>query len=313
MSKPRSVYTSNVRNDGLTPGQERAIRTMLTARSIAAAARQANVGQSTLRRWLREDDNFQNKLRQLREEALAHAALILQQAAAEAAFLIRHYVQSDEPLDWGRVMILRTAIEYGFRSAVYLDIVDRVKALEKAQQRREANRKPPTPPATDPLLRSGADNEGTAPDPKQTAPQAKQSASRPKQKTRSPRAKFLKPAHNCSKPAINQAPKFLKPAHKCSFPAKTTLVAAKTTDLAHGFAGPHGSDVAPRASGARSGENLLSSTSPAGRIAPVRQPKHHKNSPNHRNPIHRPQQFDIRALCKELNRRGLARWRTLGF
>ncbi len=29
---------------------------MLTARSIAAAARQAEVGQSTLRRWLREDD-----------------------------------------------------------------------------------------------------------------------------------------------------------------------------------------------------------------------------------------------------------------
>ena len=313
MSKPRSVYTSNVRNDGLTPGQERAIRTMLTARSVAAAARQANVGQSTLRRWLREDDNFQNKLRQLRDEALAHAALILQQTAAEAAFLIRHYVQSDEPLDWARVMILRTAIEYGFRSAVYLDIVDRVKALEKAQQRREANRKPPTPPATDPLIRSGADNEGTASGPKQTAPQAKQSASRPKQKTRSPRAKFLKPAHNCSKPAINQAPKFLKPAHKRSFPAKTTLVAASTTVVAHSSAVPHGFAVPPRASGARSGENLLSSTSPAGRIAPVRQPKHHKNRPNHRNPIHRPQQFDTRALCKELNRRGLARWRTLGF
>ena len=71
MSKPTRTYTSNARRDGLTPGQERAIRPMLTERSIAAAARQANVGQSTLRRWLREDDNFQNKLRQLREEALA--------------------------------------------------------------------------------------------------------------------------------------------------------------------------------------------------------------------------------------------------
>ena len=54
---------SNVRRDGLTPGQERAIQAMLTARSIAAAARQADVGQSTLRRWLREDDNCQVRLR----------------------------------------------------------------------------------------------------------------------------------------------------------------------------------------------------------------------------------------------------------
>ena len=52
MSKPTSAYRSNVRNDGLTAGQERAIRTMLTARSIAAAARQADAGQSTLRHWI---------------------------------------------------------------------------------------------------------------------------------------------------------------------------------------------------------------------------------------------------------------------
>ena len=32
-------YRSNVRRDGLTPGQERAIQSMLTARSIAAAVR----------------------------------------------------------------------------------------------------------------------------------------------------------------------------------------------------------------------------------------------------------------------------------
>ncbi len=58
MSKPTRANRSNVRHDGLTPGQERAILAMLTGRSIAAAARQADVGQSTLRRWIREDDNF---------------------------------------------------------------------------------------------------------------------------------------------------------------------------------------------------------------------------------------------------------------
>ena len=64
-------HSSNVRNDGLTPFQERAVSALLTARSIAAAARQAKVGESSIRRWLHEDENFQLKLRRLRDESLA--------------------------------------------------------------------------------------------------------------------------------------------------------------------------------------------------------------------------------------------------
>ena len=75
-----AIHQSNVRNDGLTPSQERAIEALLTARSIAAAARQAEVGESSLRRWVREDDNFQG----LAEEALSHAALQLQQGVSKA-------------------------------------------------------------------------------------------------------------------------------------------------------------------------------------------------------------------------------------
>jgi len=56
-----AINQSNDRNGGLTPSQERAIEALLASRSIAAAARQANVGESSLRRWLREDDNFQDK------------------------------------------------------------------------------------------------------------------------------------------------------------------------------------------------------------------------------------------------------------
>ncbi len=133
MSKCRS----NVRREGLTPGQERAIQAMLTARSIAAAARQADVGQSTLRRWLREDDNFQEKLRQFREEALSHAALMLQQGAAQAVCIMYELIQSGGPVDPGRVSLIRTAIEFAFRAAIYCDIIERVKALEKAQRQNQ--------------------------------------------------------------------------------------------------------------------------------------------------------------------------------
>ncbi len=42
--------------DAVTPSQKRALAALLEARSIAAAARKARVGDSTLRRWLREDE-----------------------------------------------------------------------------------------------------------------------------------------------------------------------------------------------------------------------------------------------------------------
>ena len=204
---------SNILRDGLTPSQERAIRALLTARSVAAAARQANVGQSTLRRWLREDDNFQEKLRQYRQEALSHAALILQLSAAEAVWIMRELIRTNAPVDRGRVSLIRTAIEYGFRAAVYLDIIDRVKALEKAQRRRLGDPTPPAPPATAPRSRLGAPNQEIATYSKETTSHSKQGAS---EDPRKPKAVFLRSAHSYPQPTAKPARKFRKSAPNCS-------------------------------------------------------------------------------------------------
>ena len=203
---------SNVLRDGLTPSQERAIRALLTARSVAAAARQANVGQSTLRRWLREDDNFQNDLRQYRQEALSHAALILQQRAAEAVCIMHELIQSGRPVDRGRVSLIRTAIEYAFRAAVYLDIIDRVKALEKAQLRRLANPTPPAPSAAAPQS-LGAPNQETTTYSKQRPSHSKPGDA---QGPRKPKAVFLKSAHSCPRRTAEAARNFRKSAPNCS-------------------------------------------------------------------------------------------------
>ena len=203
---------SNILRDGLTPSQERAIRALLTARSVAAAARQANVGQSTLRRWLREDDNFQEKLRQYRQEALSHAALILQLSAAEAAWIMRELIRTNAPVDWGRVSLIRTAIEYGFRAAVYLDIIDRVKALEKAQRRRLGDPTSPAPSVAAPQSLGGP-NQETVAHYKQRPSHSKQGTS---QDPRKPKANFLKSAHSCPRRTAEPAGHFHKSAHNCS-------------------------------------------------------------------------------------------------
>ena len=124
---------SNDRNDGLTPSQERAIQAMLASRSIAAAARQADVGESSLRRWLRQDDNFQNKLRRIREEALSHAALQLQQGVSSAVGTLYDLIQRDKRIEPGRASLIRAAVDFGFRSSVYNDVIERLQTVEKNQ------------------------------------------------------------------------------------------------------------------------------------------------------------------------------------
>ncbi len=121
---------SNDRNDGLTPSQERAIKALLKSRSIAAAARQAKVGESSLRRWLREDDNFQDKLRRLREQSLSHAALQLQEGVSKAVGILYDLMEREKRVEPGRASLIRTALDYGFRSSIYSDVIERVKTLE---------------------------------------------------------------------------------------------------------------------------------------------------------------------------------------
>ena len=126
-----ALNSSNDRDDGLTPSQERAVTAMLTARSIAAAARAAEVGESSLRRWLRQDENFQTKLRGLREEALSQGALKLQNGVPEAVETLYRLIARDKGVEPGRASLVRTALEFAYRSSVYNDVMERLKIVEK--------------------------------------------------------------------------------------------------------------------------------------------------------------------------------------
>ena len=128
-----AINSSNVRNDGLTPLQERAIEALLAAPSIAAAARDADVCESSLRRWLREDENFQGKLRGPREEALSHAVLQLQNGASKAVGKLCDLIDRDKGVEPGRASLVRTAFEYAHRANVYSDVIERLEIVEQNQ------------------------------------------------------------------------------------------------------------------------------------------------------------------------------------
>ena len=113
-----AANSSNDRNDGLTPSQERAVTAMLAARSTAAAARAAEVGESSLRRWLRE-------------EALSQGNLKLQNGVPEAVETLYRLIARDKGVEPGRASLVRTALEFAYRSSVYNDVMERLKIVEK--------------------------------------------------------------------------------------------------------------------------------------------------------------------------------------
>ena len=128
------LKSARTKRDGLTSSQVRAIAALLEARSIVEAARQARVGESSIRRWLRQDEQFQTKLRRLREAALSHASLRLQQGASAAVEKMLSLIDSKERIESGRASLVRTALDFAFRSGAYSDLAERLTALEDSPE-----------------------------------------------------------------------------------------------------------------------------------------------------------------------------------
>ena len=158
-----------------------------------------------------------------------------------------HHVRTHRgrrPVPSGKVTLICTAIEFAFRSAVYLDILDRVRALEKSQRENQSAGNNPPPPAP-----SRTQSQTTAPD-QHPATDSKQDTS---QGRRPQRAIFRRSAHSCPDPIVNGAQNFRQSAHTCSIRTPKTPVA-------------QGSAVAPRASGEWSGQAAPSSTPQSARM-----------------------------------------------
>jgi hypothetical protein len=112
--------------------KDRALAALLESRTIVAAAQKAQIGESTLRCWLRDDEDFQQKLRHQRQQALGHVALRLQQRASEAVEALFDNLASENRVEPGRAAMLRTALDFAFRAGSYNDLADRLDALERA-------------------------------------------------------------------------------------------------------------------------------------------------------------------------------------
>ena len=136
-----AAIDSAVPGPRLTKAQERAIAALFESPSIESAARRAGVELASLRRWMRDDEGFQSKIREIRRKAHSDMKKRLQGVALAAIDDLIDRAQAKKLIEPGRVSLLRTAIEFAFRPPrYYTDIQERLTALENQQRVAEDSR-----------------------------------------------------------------------------------------------------------------------------------------------------------------------------
>ena len=140
---PAAREDADPKANELKPNQQRALLALLEAPSVAAAARQSGIAERTIHRWLHEDPDFQDELREKRRQRIEHASTRLQSTASQAVQSLIELLASKDHIEPGRAALVRTALDFAFRAAAYSDLADRLEALEQAAN--DAPAKEPEP------------------------------------------------------------------------------------------------------------------------------------------------------------------------
>ena len=116
-----------------------AIAALLGSPTIAHAASAAGISESTLTRWLREED-FRRAYREAQREALHQAISSLQTAAGTAVTVLRAAMLDQSSPAASRVAAARVVLEFSFRGAEMADLEERLAAVEASLAEREEQR-----------------------------------------------------------------------------------------------------------------------------------------------------------------------------
>ena len=116
--------------------EEAAISALLTESGIAAAAKKAGVGESTLRRWL-QDTDFAERCRSARRQVLEQSTARLQSATVDAVNALRAIVSSQDSPPSTRVSAARTILDMAYRAVEVDELSERLHRLEMTTEQME--------------------------------------------------------------------------------------------------------------------------------------------------------------------------------
>jgi hypothetical protein len=120
----------------MSPRRFRAIAALLAESTIKEASKVADVGETTIFRWL-QDPDFQKAYRDARRRVVEQAIARLQKVSGEAVGALREIMNDPQSPASSRVMAARVTLEMAIKAVELQDLGARVEALEKILENRE--------------------------------------------------------------------------------------------------------------------------------------------------------------------------------
>lgn len=115
----------------MTGRQQKALAALIRAPTLAAAAAEAGVGVSTLRRWMREDTAFIAAYKRALDELLQDASAQSKKNLSAALDVLAQIMEGGENSQ-ARIAAAKATIEYSLRLNEAVDVVERLARLEKS-------------------------------------------------------------------------------------------------------------------------------------------------------------------------------------
>lgn len=115
----------------MTGRKKKALAALIRAPTLAAAAAEAGVGVSTLRRWMREDTVFVTAYRTALDELLQDASAQSKKNLSTALDVLAQIMENGENSQ-ARIAAAKATIEYSLRLNEAVDVVERLARLEES-------------------------------------------------------------------------------------------------------------------------------------------------------------------------------------
>ena len=114
----------------LTPRKSRAIAALLEESTIQKAAASVGIGETTLHRWL-SDEDFQTVYQGAKKRIVSHAISHLQNATGEAVEALIEVIRDKEKPPSTRVTASKVILEFALKAIELEDLEARVNNIEK--------------------------------------------------------------------------------------------------------------------------------------------------------------------------------------
>jgi len=114
----------------LSPKKSRAIAALLEENSIQKAAATSGISETTLHRWL-SDEDFQKVYREAKKRIVSHAISHLQNSVGEAVGALIEVIRDKEKPPSTRVTASKAILEFSMKAVEVEDLEARVENIER--------------------------------------------------------------------------------------------------------------------------------------------------------------------------------------